>query len=608
MATHSVIAWKSHIQPKAVAQYVVIAVCLFALPVALSDEYYVMVFQGLAITYVAVLGLNILTGYAGQASFGQAGFVAIGAYTSALLSVRVGLPFWIGLAAGPAVAAGVGALLALPAMRARGPFLVMITTGFGLAAWAVAANWVPVTGGPMGISGIPRPSLLDLPFDSRAYFYLAAAIALVLHIFTDNLMGSRWGRTLVALRDAPLAAESLGVNTALWKTAAFSLCAAYGGVAGVLMAHRTGFINSDSFTVYVSLSYVMVIIFGGLGTKFGPLVGTLVLGALPQVFAPLYDYYNIIFGTVVLLVLVLYPDGLVGLLMRLVPIRLRAERGKETLVAQPWRVTPRGGATGMVDTLLEIDHVTMAFGGLRALEGVKVSIQPGHVHGLMGPNGSGKTTLVNVITGFYAPTSGRVLFKGQDITRLRPHAIARLGIARTFQTPQLFGELTTLENVLIGFHTHMRAGFLAHLLHTPGAAEEEETFASRALGLLDFFGLREQATVPARNLAYGHQKLLEIARSMALQPSVLIMDEPAGGSGPAEIAQVREAVNRLKAAGITVLMIEHHTDLLLGITDRVTVLDFGRKIADGLPAVVRRDQRVVEAYLGRQEAIVDATG
>ena len=604
-------------------QLAVAALAIFFAP-AIAETF---LLEKIARFYLIALGLNLLVGYAGLVSLGHAGLYALGAYTSGILSARLGLPLYLSFPIAVAVSAAAGALLALPALRVRGPYLAMLTIAFGLVIEIVANRLVGLTGGPDGMS-VPRPQLGGYRLQMVDYWYVIAATALLGQAILNNLTSSRIGRTLLALRGSEVAAETVGVNVYRWKVLAFTVSAAYAGLAGAFFAHRpaTGFLNTTSFQFDDSIMFLVIVILGGAGTRYGPLVGAIVLAVLQEALATQAELRLIIYGAVLLLALVFAPEGIVGTITKH-PIVARLRRAWWPPARMPdpasaWAGAARafdqrnpdpstgsGGAGWRGDQpILIVQGVSKDFGGLRAVDNVDMQIMPGKIHALIGPNGAGKSTMVNLITGIYAPTSGTISYCGENVNDMPPHALARRGATRTFQNLQLFGNLDVRQHVLVGFHTALKAHFFDHMLRTRKALAEEQQYAERALALLDVVGLRDQALQPATSLPYGDQRRLEIARALAIEPVFLLLDEPAAGVNPTEVQALSELIVRIRDAGVTILVIEHHMELVMGISNHIAVLDFGRKIAEGTPAAIQVQPEVIAAYLGTPDSSEIDTG
>jgi ABC-type branched-subunit amino acid transport system ATPase component/ABC-type branched-subunit amino acid transport system permease subunit len=549
----------------------------------------------IGILVVVTSGLNVLAGLAGQISLGHAGLYAIGAYAAALAATRAGLGFWIAVPLAVALTAAVGAGVALAALRLSGPYLAMVTIAFGIIVEGALVEWVAVTGGPGGIFDIPKPVLAGASLTLGGYYWLVAAAAALALGLSRNLARSAWGRALVAVKNSDLAAASLGISAYRVRTVAFTLSAAFAGAGGALFAFLNGYLSPDSFTLQTSILFLLIVLFGGLGTLAGPLVGATVLVLLPEIVRNLVDYRLALYGALLVLSVYFLPRGVVGALSG-AGAQAALPAGSNAPRVGPGDVPDGAGVNAGQETVaLGIKGLTKSFGGVRALRDVTVVVAAGTVHSLIGPNGAGKTTLVNLVSGFDAPDGGTIELFGERIAARAPAAIARRGIARTFQTPQLFEDLSVLDNVLVGAVGPRLPGLAAALA---GAGRDPAPTLARAREALAAVGLAEWAAAPAAGLPFGHRRRLEIARALAAGARVLMLDEPAAGLAPAEVAALDALLVRLRAAGLTVVLVEHHVELVMAISDRVTVLDEGRVIAEGAPALVQRDPAVIAAYLG----------
>jgi branched-chain amino acid transport system ATP-binding protein len=561
----------------------ILVLTLAGLALAVASEGYTAFILGLvALATMVGVGLNVLVGLTGQISIGHVGFYAIGAYAVGVLTLA-GTSLWLALPAAAFLAGIIGALLAVPAMRVAGPYLAMMTIAFAFIVEHVAIEWRDLTGGQNGLMGIAQPAIEGWLEGERGLVILSVALAgLSLYLF-HYVARAPLGMAMVAVRDSETAARAVGYNPVAIKTLAFAVSAALTGLAGGLFGSLMTFVAPSSFPFSQSILFLLAVVVGGAGYTLGPVLGAAVIVVLPELIAPVAEYRLLVFGALLLGVLWLAPEGILGTLARV------------------WRRPPWRAANGAgfdiaaflerdVRSPLEIAGLTIAFGGVRAATDVAITAAAGKVTALIGPNGAGKTTVLNVIGGFYRPDAGSIRLGERELAGAPAWKVARAGIARTYQTAQLFGSLSVLENVLAG----MRCGHLTHPL-TASASQEECAVAE---GLLAFVGFAGDLDAPAQDLPHVDRRLVEIARAVAMRPRVLLLDEPAAGLMRADKARLEAVLRGLASAGLAVILVEHDMALVMGVSDHVVVLDAGRPIAAGAAEAVRRDARVKEAYLG----------
>ena len=605
------------------------------------------------------LGLNIVVGFAGLLDLGYAAFFAIGAYTYGILTafqvmpewssfwepfqflglvakfpaetgdgsvVHFTLSFWLALPLAAAMAAFFGILFGAPTLRLRGDYLAIVTLGFGEIVPIVVRNWASLTNGAAGLNGVAAPRIAGWSFgvDATPYYYVAICMVALLIFISARLRDSRIGRAWMAIREDEIAAGAMGVNRTKFKLLAFAIGAAFGGMTGVFYVAKLQTATPEMFGFPVSAMILVMVVFGGMGSVWGVVLGAFILQLLQSWWLQdlsewlhalgrlvdngwlqridLVPSIELIFGLILVFMMLFRRQGLIPATRQQAALSFDQQHAEIRRGGfSDLRLAGLGGDVRTGAVALDIKGVTVKFGGLTALNSVDLVVPNGGVVAVIGPNGSGKSTLFNVITGLVEAEAGSIRFHGEEIMGLPDYQILEKGIARTFQNLRLFANLTVMDNALVGQHARLRTGTVAAIVRPPWSKAEEKQAREWAMEIFSIFGNRlvPRITQMVSGLSYANRRRIEIARALASRPRILLLDEPTAGMNPAETLELAEQIKSLNALGLTVLLIEHKLDVVTTLADTVYVLDHGEVIAHGKPDEVRRDEEVLRAYLGR---------
>lgn len=600
-------------------QHLLLLIMVFVVvPSTWGGSYYLNTFNIVGIYTIVVIGLVLVSGFAGQVSLGHNAFFGLGGYGTALVTVKLGLSPYVGLLAGLLGALLIGYMIALASLRVKGYYLVITTLALGWVVWSLTIAFPEITGGTDGIWDIPDLHLGGFLLKSNFHkYFIIWALTLTTFFLSTNIGRSKVGRTLKAIHSNETLAEASGIRTSQYKIQVMLYSAMVTTLAGFLMAHYRNEFSPPFIEPAVGIDFLIMMFLGGASSIPGAFVGVGLMKLLPEFFEALQAYKILAYGVIMIFVLMFLPEGLAGGLVALIrkfQKRLRLVdlgEGKEEVgmlqevpnlssIVSIDKVHASSGSFRPAD-ILEAKNLYKSFGGLVAVNNLSFSVEQGAIKAIIGPNGAGKSTLFNVISSILPADRGENLFKGKNTVELRPFEVTDLGLAITFQIPGLFDTLTVLENVMVGCHKRTKSGWLRGALPGPKTTKEERWIRETSLELLSFVGLGSEANRRPGNLPYAQRKLVNIALALATSPEVLCLDEPAGGLTEAEKEKLMSLIEDMNRCGITILLVEHDMNFVMNLAHEILVMNFGLKIAEGTPQEVRNNDEVIKAYLGVEE-------
>lgn len=577
--------------------FILILLIAIAFPLVISSRYILRI-GIVCVMYIGfALSLNLLTGMLGQMSFGHAAFWGLGAYTSAILCTKLGCDSTIAYVAAIAVCGVFGFLVGMPVLKLQGTFFTLVTLGFCEIIRLVELNWMDLTNGPIGFKGIPKPTFFGLEVKSQVgMYFVALVIALLILYVVVRITNSRLGYAVKAIRDDDISASCMGINVYKYKVMVFMISSMLCGLMGAFYSQYISYIDPSAFTTNASMEILIMVIFGGLGSIVGSVFGAASLSIIPELMRGLAEYRMLIYGLIVVILMMFRPTGLFGNInFTYIEQRLKAKRDDDIETKEISHVSTE--ASG--ESILKVENVTERFGGLVALENVNVVVNDREVVGIIGPNGAGKTTLFNVITGIYHPTEGKVFLNGEDVSNTKTHILTKHGFSRTFQNIRLCPKMTVLDNVIVGMHTKTKSNIIDAIFNTKRQRRELKECKAKAIEILKILGLYDVRYNLSTSLPYGSQRKVEIARALASDPKLLLLDEPAAGMNGQETEELMHIIRKLKELGYTILLIDHDMKFVMNACERLYVINFGKPVADGVPEEIKKNPQVIEVYLGK---------